>query len=523
MNQRRKTAIYIRLSIEDRDVDGNSKTESDSVSAQRILLRSFAVNRLGKGELELLEYVDDGVSGTRFDRQGFQKLLEDMKAGLIGCIIVKDFSRFGRDYLEVGYYMEYIFPLLQIRFVSVNDSYDSAESAGMTGGMNIALKNLINNMYSLDLSKKIKSAMDTRSKNGTRLPVKARYGYRKGKDGRLEKDPEAAEVVKMVFELAAEGDSFAEIARKLNLRGVPSIEEYKRCLGEKSNVRMFDTVKKSRWSPSSVAGIVRDELYIGVRIWGKTRCSMHTNHKAVAVDEKDWYRLENEHEAIIGRELFDKANQLHPQKAKKRGESRYNYTIPRRKKQPAFLLCGNCGRLMLQETKHLLKCSDGRTSGDPLCRAMVVRREPLEESILKSVHQYAELVLEKRSALRKETAQKEPEDISALNQKASGISIQKVKLYDDYKNGEISLEAYKEMSGSLQKELEELKRRIQEAAHQQEEKRQDAGGSDAEWQSIAALDSFDTETLRKVIKAVWIYGQYEVEIEWLFDDPFKKE
>ena len=206
-------------------MDGRTKLESDSVTSQRILLKSFVIDQLGVDEADILEYVDDGVSGTHFKRNGFQQLQEDMKSGQIGCVVVKDFSRFGRDYLEVGFYIEYIFPLLQIRFISINDSYDSAASSGMTGGMNVALKNLVYNMYSLDLSKKISSAMQTRMKNGTRLPVNARYGYRKGKDGRLEVDPDAAKVVKMIFQMAAEGMSFAEITRELNKQEIATCDE----------------------------------------------------------------------------------------------------------------------------------------------------------------------------------------------------------------------------------------------------------------------------------------------------------
>ena len=126
MTDHRKTAVYIRLSAEDDNVDGRAKKESDSVTSQRILLKSFVIDQLGVAESDILEYVDDGVSGTHFKRQGFQQLQDDMKSGEIGCVVVKDFSRFGRDYLEVGFYIEYIFPLLQIRFISINDSYDSA-------------------------------------------------------------------------------------------------------------------------------------------------------------------------------------------------------------------------------------------------------------------------------------------------------------------------------------------------------------------------------------------------------------
>ena len=310
MTDHRKTAVYIRLSAEDDNVDGRAKKESDSVTSQRILLKSFVIDQLGVDEADILEYVDDGVSGTHFKRQGFQQLQDDMKSGEIGCVVVKDFSRFGRDYLEVGFYIEYIFPLLQIRFISINDSYDSAASSGMTGGMNVALQNLVYNMYSLDLSKKISSALQTRTRNGTRLPVNARYGYKKGKDGRLEVDPEAAKVVKMIFRMAAEGTSFADITRELNRQAIATCDEQKLSRGDQVQFQRFDTIKKKHWSPTTVSAIVRDEIYIGTRIWGKTRCSMHTGHKAVLNDETEWVRLENHHTAIIDRELFEKANDI---------------------------------------------------------------------------------------------------------------------------------------------------------------------------------------------------------------------
>ena len=129
----------------------------------------------------------------------------------------------------------------------------------------------------------------------------------------------------------------------------------------------FDTIKKKHWSPTTVSAIVRDEIYIGTRIWGKTRCSMHTGHKAVLNDETEWVRLENHHTAIIDRELFEKANEMHPKKKRSVAESRTNFTLERRKKQPALLICANCGHSLLKETEHLLKCSDARTNGDPVC------------------------------------------------------------------------------------------------------------------------------------------------------------
>ena len=203
----RKTAIYIRLSDEDNNVDGIVKPESNSVAAQRILIRDYMQRNNFSTPADTLEYVDDGFSGTNFQRPAFRRMMDDAKHGEIGCIIVKDFSRFGRDHLETGNYLERIFPLLGIRFISVNDQFDSEDCMGMTGGMSVALKNIINSMYSRDLSKKVKSAMGTRAVRGEYMGAFAPYGYVKNPDNvhQLIPDEEAAEVVRFVFTMAAEG------------------------------------------------------------------------------------------------------------------------------------------------------------------------------------------------------------------------------------------------------------------------------------------------------------------------------
>ncbi|WP_286081493.1 recombinase family protein, partial [Parablautia intestinalis] len=201
----KKTAMYIRLSDEDNNVDGIVKAESNSVAAQRILIRDYMQRNNLPVPADALEYVDDGFSGTNFQRPAFRRMMDDAKSGKIGCIIVKDFSRFGRDHLETGNYLERIFPLLGIRFISVNDQFDSEDCMGMTGGMSVALKNIINSMYSRDLSKKVKSAMGTRAARGEYMGAFAPYGYLKNPENvhQLIPDKEAAEVVRMIFTMAA--------------------------------------------------------------------------------------------------------------------------------------------------------------------------------------------------------------------------------------------------------------------------------------------------------------------------------
>ena len=166
----------------------------------------------------VVEYVDDGYSGTNFNRPGFQRMMEDAKAGRIKSIVIKDFSRFGRDYLEVGNYLEKILPVLGIRIISINDGFDSINSSGFTGGMSVALKNMLNAMYSRDLSRKVRSAMKTHAKNGEYMPAFPKYGYIKDPEDKhhLVIDPEAAETVKLIFTMAADGKTKGQIAKYLN-------------------------------------------------------------------------------------------------------------------------------------------------------------------------------------------------------------------------------------------------------------------------------------------------------------------
>ncbi|MDE7253728.1 MAG: recombinase family protein, partial [Acetatifactor sp.] len=212
------------LSDEDNNVDGIVKAESNSVAAQRILIRDYIQRNRLSDPVDILEYVDDGFSGTNFQRPAFKRMMEDAKKGKISCIIVKDFSRFGRDHLETGNYLERIFPLLGIRFISVNDQFDSEDCMGMTGGMSVALKNIINSMYSRDLSKKVRSATATRIARGEYMGALVPYGYIKNPENvhQLIPDEEAAGVVRLIFTMAAEGKKKPEIARYLNGQGIPT-------------------------------------------------------------------------------------------------------------------------------------------------------------------------------------------------------------------------------------------------------------------------------------------------------------
>lgn len=257
----RTLVFYIRLSISDSDMAFCRKEESNSITSQRNLLYAYIRSYEEFAEYEVLEYFDDGVSGTGFEnRTEFQRMLADARAGKFECLLVKDFSRFGRDYLEVGNYMEFVFPVLGIRFISVNDGYDSKQQSGITGGMDVAFRDLIYQMYSRDLSRKVKSARRNRNKQGEYTAFFTAFGYRKNPADKhkLVVDEPAAEVVREIFTLAADGKSASEIARILNERKTPTRLQWQweRGINYKP-AHMGDYL----WVNTTVMAVIRNSIY----------------------------------------------------------------------------------------------------------------------------------------------------------------------------------------------------------------------------------------------------------------------
>ena len=214
-------ASYIRLSTED------SKVGSFSIENQKNALHQYVDAMEGVKNVEVLEFIDNGYSGTNFERPAVQELLDQMREGKINCIIVKDFTRFGRNSIEVGYFMEMVFPLYGIRFISINDDFDSDNLHGDTGGINVAFKYLVSEFYSRDLSIKYKSAKYVKFRRGEYQSKTCPYGYQKGGNGRMEPNEETAPNVRLIFELAQDGYTANQIVRALFERSIPTPAEYK--------------------------------------------------------------------------------------------------------------------------------------------------------------------------------------------------------------------------------------------------------------------------------------------------------
>ena len=232
-------ALYIRLSIED------YKYDSLSIENQSLVLHEYAASMPEALNAEITEFIDNGYSGTNFERPQVQKLIELVRANQIDCIIVKDFSRFGRNSIETGYFIERVFPLFHTRFISISDDFDSSKFKGDTGGMDVAFKYLISEYYSRDMSIKTKSAKYAKMQRGEYQSKICPYGYRKSADGRMEPDPEAAAIVQLIFQLAAEGVNATAITRELFRRNIPTPGQYKQAKQKQDEQARQDSRKEA--------------------------------------------------------------------------------------------------------------------------------------------------------------------------------------------------------------------------------------------------------------------------------------
>ncbi len=337
------TALYGRLSI----LDTRDRKGSESLENQMELLKHYIA---GKSDLRLFScYCDNGETGTNFDRPAFQRMMEDVKAGRVNCIIVKDLSRFGRDFLETGNLLEKVLPFLGVRFISVNDSYDSADSDSGNEGMTVALKNLVNDIYAKDISKKVFSSLDTKKRNGEFIGNYSAYGYLKSPEDKhkLIIDEEIAPVVRQIFKLKADGIGNAVIARLLTAEGVLNPNKYRYDKGIIFSERFAENTP---WGTQAVKGILTNPVYLGNMVQGKKITKLYENQRQKIVPQADWIIVENTHEPIIGRELYETVQKIIRQKKDEyHGRlGKYDYFEKTENIFMGLVICGSCGHKMIR-------------------------------------------------------------------------------------------------------------------------------------------------------------------------------
>lgn len=374
MEKRKMTiAVYIRLSREDADKGKRTgKQESVSIMNQRNYIQAYISSReefKGAGQME---FVDDGYSGTNFNRPSVQKMLRMCRNREVDCVIVKDISRFGRSYLEVGGYLDQIFPCLGIRFIAVNDHYDSADYRGTTGGIDVAFRNFFYDAYSRDLSEKVKSGVFVSMKKGEYHAGWIVYGYRKSEDGRgLAVDENAAAVVRRIFEEIAAGKTSKNVARQLNEEGIPTVLAYKQAMGEQKN-RQYEA---DIWNGGSITKMIRNEVYQGDMVYKKAVRPWVGSRTRIRQPQEAWTVIRDHHEPVVGRELFRKANErVMRKKAPDGGQKRAGRGVVR---------CSCCKRTMeLRKTRTpYFVCRRRGLLADSLCNEITIPQKRIEETM----------------------------------------------------------------------------------------------------------------------------------------------
>lgn len=305
------TALYLRLSRDDTDIDGKSKTESDSISSQRDFLRAFVQ---GHHDLQIFDiYIDDGYSGTDFQRPEFERMMKDIRSGKVECVLVKDLSRFGRDYIEAGRLIQKIFPAFHVRFIAVTDNYDSLSANNTDSSLILPVKNFVNDSYCRDISMKVKAHQKVKRLEGKCISAFTVYGYLKNPDDKnqLIIDDYAADIVKKIYTWKISGMSLLAIANKLNNLGVLSPMEYKKSLGMKYSTG-FGGASTAKWSAISIKRILTNRVYIGDMEQGKQEKVSYKVKKRVKKAEEEWICVRNTHEAIITEMMYRIVQELLP-------------------------------------------------------------------------------------------------------------------------------------------------------------------------------------------------------------------
>lgn len=516
-----RTAVYCRLSVEDR--------EMDTIQAQVRLVQEFIRER---SDLALEEtYVDNGVTGTKFDRPEWNRLMDDVRSGRIECIVVKDLSRFGRDYLETGYYLENIFPKLHVRFLAVTDNFDSARQEDMED-IAVPVKNMVNAMYAKDISRKIHAARDGAMERGERLKNSPPLGYMyaDGKKEELVIDEETAPIVRMIFHWASVGAGVTEIAKRLTFLQVPSPRQWQR---NRSGGQGMEPAL--RWSGSSLTKLLGNRVYCGDTVTGMVRVKMH---KQKAMDEADWHVTEDTHEPIISRELFCMVQDvMRDSREKLRRKKNESEAFRRENDSPlrGLVRCGICGHACSLErgesglgvfrcTYHYsYKCENRRRI--PVSMPDQKLRMVVMDGISGMVSVLAEQEKLMREGRRDSPFAQKNRELRSLQAQRDKARERGDGLYEDYADGSIDAEEYLLLKENYRAEEEKLNGQIAEKEKEirmMERKLANVRDFlDTAGRREEPL-AFDGELVKALVENVEIFEDGRVVVHFRFDEELKE-
>ena len=525
-----KAALYIRLSREDGD-----KVESNSITSQREILKEYLKLH---PDIELHDfYIDDGWSGTNFDRPGFIRMMEDIYSGDVNCVIVKDLSRFGRNYTDAGNYLDNIFVRLQIRFIALNNGIDTATNNmnAATRCITVGVQNVINESLAATTSVNVRGTLNVNREQGKFIGSFASYGYMKDPNDhhKLIIDPETAPVVRMIFEKFIDGCSIIGIAKDLNEMGIPNPTAYKKLKGfnyKHPAGKKLDGL----WPDSSVRRILRNEMYVGNMVQGKNTTISYKIKQCRAIPKEDWIIVEGTHEAIVDRETFDKAQSLFNQfirKAPQKSEGDWF---------SGFVRCADCLRAMKKKTNshpygtyHYYRCGTSRKMKKSSCTNHTIRIDKMELAVLASIQGMIDSAVEMDKLIKRINSspvkKKESSHISsAIDTHTAEIEKLKgmiIDLYPDWKSGIISKEEYftlkeqlTEKTTSLEKALENLKRTNEEFKNGITEDNDFI----SHFKKYGKIDTLTRAMVVELIDKIYVHEGGRITISFKFTDAYEK-
>ena len=521
-------AAYVRLSVE----DNRYSKECESIEMQQYMVEKFIAEQ--PDMILYKAYVDNGETGTNFERPGFEEMMDDVRGRAVDCIVVKDLSRFGRNYVETGYYLEKIFPYLDVRFIALNDGYDTLKGDG--NELVLSLKNLINDFYAKDISRKIKSSLETKQKNGEFIGARSPYGYRKSPEDRhkLIPDPEVVPIVREIFERRLNGEGYTFIARTLNERGVPNpaLWHYRNGYGKKE-----PEGHGRLWNDFTVRRITKDPVYLGHLVQKKWETSINRGTAAVRLPEEEQVVVKNTHEPIITQEIFDKVN-LYGEKCRQEYMARQNPdSVAEENCFRGLMVCKDCGAKMARKRYkvknvkvYAYECRTYIENGDIMgCTHKCVRVADLEKCVLKGLEAQIALALDierllKRIHTRPEYKEKLREfsrKKNSLGQKLRRITMLKGTLFESYSDHVLDMDEYLSMKAEYDAEENALKAEL-EKTEAEEKAFVQAYSLDNEWikklKKYRGLKSLTGEMMREFVKCIYVSGYDQVEIVWNFCD-----
>ena len=510
---------YLRLSLEDDDVASGETRESCSIGSQRLCIKEYVRNHADV-PTALTEFVDDGYSGTSMDRPAMTRIIQLVTMRKVRTIIVRDLSRFARNYLEAGHYLEYVFPSYDVRFISINDNYDSAKiKSGDPAALQLAIRNLLNDLYSKDISRKIKSAVDLKKLNGEYVYGQAPYGYKKGKlKNTIEVDEEAAIVVRRIFQLAKQGVTVTQIAQKMNEEKVLTPSVYLASVRGKYKTRDF-------WTFESVRNILINRIYTGDTVPFKSRVVRIGSNRVKMIPEEEQIVLPDTHEAIISRETYYQARSvIKTNKKTKTGAAPNVFS--------GYLVCGCCGNKLSKgrPTNKNWLCATARYTEETECKAIRLNEAMMKEKLLTAVQLQCNLADAKLKQTRHEQ-DKTQEEIDSLTwelkQKQRNLdenASRLMELLEDYYAGKHSKDVFLAKKEELKVKKDVLTENIRNIEEQiyslKAEKRNHLLVEDEvnKLNKHGQITELDTYLMKELVKEIRVYPGNAVQIIWNFAD-----